>query len=137
MSENSTALLDLVGQRLVKDFADRLTDHLTDLLDGIKYADQPWYQRKYGMLSTLSASPKAAVHALIDEAAPAALHALLDIFVQDKFRDPSERDRLSLYITDASGHARDIAQASDALPGEIYSDAVWLARLSNRADRKE
>lgn len=137
MPENDAALLDLVGRRLVKEFADRLTDHLADLVDGIKYADQPWYQRKYGMLSTLTESQKAAVNALMDEVAPAALHALLDIFEQDKFRDPSEPGRLSLQITDTSGRARDFAQASDGLPGEIYSDTGWLARFSNRADRKE
>ncbi|MEO5616035.1 MAG: hypothetical protein ABIR04_14090 [Cypionkella sp.] len=135
MSENNTALLDQVGRRLVEEFANRLTDHLADLVDGMKYADQPWYQRKYGMLSTLTDSQQAAVQALIDEVAPAALHALLDLIEQDKFRDPSEPGRLSLQITDAYGRAQDVAQASDGLSGEIYSDAGWLARFSNRADR--
>ena len=132
MPENDSALLDLFGKRLVEEFATRLTDHLADLVAGIKYADQPWYQRKYGMLSTLTDSQKAAVHALMDEAAPAALHALLDIFEQDKFRGPSEPGRLSLQITDTYGNPQDVAQASDGLPGEIYSDAGWLARVSKK-----
>ena len=137
MPENDAALLDQVGRRLVEDFSNPLNDHLADLVDGMKYADQPWYQRKYGMLSTLTDCQKAAVHALINEVAPAALHTLLDIFEQDKLRDPSEPGRLSLQITDAYGHAQDVAQASNGLPGENYSDAGWLARFSNRADHKE
>ncbi|MDZ4395024.1 MAG: hypothetical protein U1B82_18880 [Cypionkella sp.] len=73
----------------------------------------------------------------MDDVAFTALRALLDIFEQDTFRAPSEPGRLSLRITNAYGHAQDVAQASDGLPGETYSDAGWLARFSNRADRKE
>jgi hypothetical protein len=43
-----------------------------------------------------------------------------------------EEDVLKILLSDKDGNTCDIKEASDGLPGELYSDLGWISRFTKK-----
>jgi ethanolamine ammonia-lyase large subunit len=111
--------LDLFGEILMNRVRDEAIDDWERIIEG-----QIKDEESVGIYNSLSDKEKELIKRLVPKIVDTTLHHLLWTLEQD--------ESVELLINDGT-KKENIAEISDGLTGELYTDGGWIYRFSNKA----
>jgi len=114
--------LDEFGSLLIKRVRDEVIIDWDAIVEG--RMKSPHAQRIHARLASLSAEELDVIRWLIPQIVDTALHHLLWTLEQVKW--------VTVGVRTEAGFVPNLADASDGLPGELYSAAGWIARFTTQ-----
>jgi hypothetical protein len=119
-------LLDAIGKLLMLRVRDEALDEIDDIVVGRSKAE--WTRELHGQLErSFDLEQRRLLHHLVAIAVDATIHNMLWLF------ESSENPKM--IVIDEAGQTRNVAELSDGLSGELWTEDGWIFRFSEDDDK--